>query len=55
MLLRNTIFYYSTNLHHFATYYTEQTNEGTTIILGYANMKEEELVEATKILCEIWK
>ncbi len=26
-----------------------------TILLGFANMKEQDIVEATKILCEIWK
>lgn len=29
--------------------------EQATILLGYANMKEEDIIEATKILCEIWK
>ena len=29
--------------------------ENATILLGYANMKEADIIEATKILCEIWK
>lgn len=27
----------------------------TTILLGYANMKETDIIEATEILCKIWK
>ena len=29
--------------------------EQKTVILGYANMDEKELIEATQILCQIWK
>jgi len=29
--------------------------EQKTVMLGYANMDEKELVEATQILCRIWK
>jgi len=28
--------------------------ERATILLGFANLKEENIIEATKILCEIW-
>lgn len=36
-------------------YYTEDSKEGAaTILLGYANMKEEEIRDAVKILCTIW-
>ncbi len=33
----------------------QSPKEKTTILLGFANMKEQDIVEATKILCEIWK
>lgn len=29
--------------------------EHATILLGYANMREKDIIEATKILCEIWQ
>ena len=36
-------------------YYTKyDKSQGTTILLGFANIKEQDIVEATKILCEIW-
>ena len=36
-------------------YGIENKKDSGTILLGFANMSEEELTEATKILCEIWK
>lgn len=37
-------------------YGTEQrSKEHATILLGYANMKETDIIEATDILCKIWK
>ncbi len=38
-----------------STYDTEhREEEGATILLGFANLKEEDIIEATKLLCEIW-
>lgn len=36
-------------------YGIENQKDSGTILLGFANMSEEDLTEATKILCEIWK
>ena len=36
-------------------YGREQKGKNATIILGYANMMENDIVEATKILCEVWR
>lgn len=37
-------------------YDTDSRSTGrATILLGYANMLETDIVEATKVLCEIWK
>ncbi len=37
-------------------YATQQKETGSaTILLGYANMLEEDIIEATKVLCEVWK
>lgn len=37
-------------------YDTQNSQKGhPTILLGYANMQETDIIEATKILCEIWK
>ena len=33
----------------------EQKNAKATILLGYANMSEEAIRDASNILCEIWK
>ena len=33
----------------------QQKKEETTILLGYANMNETDIIEATDILCKIWK
>lgn len=38
-----------------SSYDIENKNpESATILLGFANLKEEDIEEATKILCEIW-
>lgn len=37
-------------------YYIEGTEQPLpTILLGYANMKEKDIIEATQTLCELWK
>lgn len=37
-------------------YIAQQKETGSaTILLGYANMLEEDIIEATKVLCEVWK
>ena len=47
--------------HHIKVYglsqYDTRTNQRgcATILLGYANMKEDDIIKATNILCEIWK
>lgn len=39
-----------------SAYDTEkQHKRKATVLLGYANMKEKDIIEATRILCEIWK
>ena len=37
-----------------SSYGTECQDESATILLGFANLKEEDIIEATKLLCEIW-
>ena len=38
-----------------SSYDIENSKQGSaTILLGFANIKEEDIVEATKILCDIW-
>jgi len=32
-----------------------QKKQEATIILGYANLLEDDIVKAAKILCEVWK
>ena len=33
----------------------KQHKRKATVLLGYANMKEKDIIEATRVLCEIWK
>ena len=36
-------------------YDIENKQDSGTILLGFANMSEDDLTEAAKILCDIWK
>ena len=36
-------------------YIIGERDEKATVLLGYANMSEEEIEEAAKILCRVWK
>jgi GntR family transcriptional regulator/MocR family aminotransferase len=46
---------YDIKVYGLSAYDTHQTQKNTTILLGYANMGEKDIVQATEILCEIWR
>ena len=46
---------YDIKVYGLSAYDTHQTQKNTTILLGYANIGEKDIVQATEILCEIWK